>query len=546
MDEAINSLGRSIENLSRELQSSEERFRDVINRLADAVIIVDRGGIVRFANRAAQMYFDRHADELIGAAFGFPVLEEETTEIDLIRRGGQVTVAEMRVVAVEWEGEEAHLASLRDITDRKRSEAQRAELIREQAARAEAEAAGRRFSFLAQASALLADSLNYEAALGRLARLAVPFFADYCAIDLLEKDGFIREVASALSDASLAAQTPRLRERFAHGHGTDHGAANVIRTGTPEMAEQISDAAVAGDGRDDRLRLMRSLGMKSYIIVPMHARGRTLGAISFAASDRRYTRADLSLAEDLAGRAALSIDNARLYLQAQKANRLKDEFLATISHELRTPLTSVMGWVKMMRTGRLDDESFDYALDAIERNARGQAQIISDILDVSDIIHGKLRLNVRQIGLREFIEPALESIRPAAQAKEIALELKIEDPNLQISGDPDRLQQAVWNLASNAVKFTPKGGRVLIKATREGDEAEVSVSDTGQGIDTNFLPHVFDRFRQADSSITREHGGLGLGLALVRHLVEMHGGTVRAESDGEGRGARFTIRLPFK
>jgi signal transduction histidine kinase len=278
----------------------------------------------------------------------------------------------------------------------------------------------------------------------------------------------------------------------------------------------------------------------------MHARGRTLGAITLAASAHRYTGADLSLAEDLAGRAALSIDNARLYLQAQKANRLKDEFLATLSHELRTPLTSVMGWVKMMRTGRLDDESIDYALDAIERNARGQAQIISDILDVSDIVHGKLRLNVRQVSLREFIEPALESIRPAAQAKEIALELNIDDSDLRISGDPDRLQQALWNLVSNAIKFTPKGGRVLIEGAREGDEVEVSVSDTGQGIDADFLPHVFDRFRQADSSITREHGGLGLGLALVRHLVEMHGGTARAESDGQGRGARFIIRLPLK
>jgi signal transduction histidine kinase len=137
-------------------------------------------------------------------------------------------------------------------------------------------------------------------------------------------------------------------------------------------------------------------------------------------------------------------------------------------------------------------------------------------------------------------------MRPAAEAKQIALELKIEDPNLQISGDPDRLHQAVWNLVSNAIKFTPRGGRVLIKAAREGDEAEISVSDTGQGIDIGFLPHVFDRFRQADSSITREHGGLGLGLALVRHLIEMHGGTARAESDGQGLGARFTIRLPLK
>ena len=337
-----------------------------------------------------------------------------------------------------------------------------------------------------------------------------------------------------------------MREQFNRDPGTDFGGAKVIRSGKPEMVEQVSEAYSSDDASDGQLRLMRALGMKSYVIVPMLARGRTLGAISFAASDRRYTQGDIALAEDLARRAALSIDNARLYIQAQKANRLKDEFLATLSHELRTPLTSVIGWVQMLRTGRLDGEAFDYALDAIERNAKGQAQIISDILDVSDIVRGKLRLKIKQISPHEFIEPAIASIRPAAEAKEIAVEVMIDESIGQISGDPDRLQQALWNLASNAVKFTPKGGRVIVEASRRGGDLEVSITDTGQGIESGFLPHVFDRFRQADSSSTREHGGLGLGLALVRHLAEMHGGTARAESEGAGRGARFTIRLPLK
>lgn len=231
--------------------------------------------------------------------------------------------------------------------------------------------------------------------------------------------------------------------------------------------------------------------------------------------------------------------------EAEAANRTKDEFLATVSHELRTPLNAVLGWVRMLRMGKLDEAAVTRALETIERNAKAQAQLIEDLLDVSRIISGKLRLDVRPIDLASVIEAAIDSIRPAIDAKAIRL-LTVLDPKASpVSGDAGRLQQVVWNLLSNAIKFTPKGGRVQVRLERINSHVEIIVSDTGAGISPEFLPHVFDRFRQADGSLTRSHGGLGLGLAIVRHLVETHGGIVWAESEGVGRGSIFTVQLPL-
>lgn len=230
--------------------------------------------------------------------------------------------------------------------------------------------------------------------------------------------------------------------------------------------------------------------------------------------------------------------------EAETANRMKDEFLATLSHELRTPLTAMLGWARLLRSGELDTDTAARAVETIESNARLQAQLIEDLLDVSRIILGKLPLGVRPVELALVTEAALDAVRPAAAAKSIRL-VRILDPATGlVSGDPDRLQQVVWNLLSNAVKFTPAKGQVEIRLERVGRFAQITVNDTGKGISTEFLPFVFDRFRQADSSSTRAHGGLGLGLALVRHLVELHGGSVHAASAGEGKGATFSVQLP--
>ncbi|HEX8173516.1 MAG TPA: PAS domain S-box protein [Pyrinomonadaceae bacterium] len=231
--------------------------------------------------------------------------------------------------------------------------------------------------------------------------------------------------------------------------------------------------------------------------------------------------------------------------EAEEANRLKDEFLATLSHELRTPLTAMLGWTRMLRTRMLDEDTARHALETIERNVRSQTQLIEDLLDVSRIITGKLGLETRPVELASVIEAAMDSVQPAAEAKEIVLERQLDPTAGPVLGDPARLQQVVWNLLSNAVKFTPKGGRVRVSLGRRDSYAAVSVADTGIGISREFLPYVFDRFRQADSSSTRSHGGLGLGLAIVRHLVELHGGAVEAESHGAQRGASFTVKLPL-
>jgi CheY-like chemotaxis protein/two-component sensor histidine kinase len=240
----------------------------------------------------------------------------------------------------------------------------------------------------------------------------------------------------------------------------------------------------------------------------------------------------------------MAIDNAHAYRRATEANRLKDDFLATLSHELRTPLNAVLGYAKMLNMNMLEPSRQAHAVSVIERNASALKQIIEDVLDISRIVSGKLRLNVQPVDLADIVKMATATIGPASEAKNIRLQ-SILDPRVPpISGDPDRLQQIVWNLLSNAVKFTPKGGRVQIHLQRVNSHVEIVVSDTGRGISPDFAPHLFERFRQADSAFSREHGGLGLGLAIVRELVELHGGTVRASSEGLGLGATFTVELP--
>ncbi|MGI9065809.1 MAG: hybrid sensor histidine kinase/response regulator [Pyrinomonadaceae bacterium] len=231
--------------------------------------------------------------------------------------------------------------------------------------------------------------------------------------------------------------------------------------------------------------------------------------------------------------------------EAETANRMKDEFLATVSHELRTPLNAIIGWSHLLRGGSLDKATASRALETIDRNAKVQAQLIEDILDVSRMITGKLRLNNEPVDIASVINAAIDSVQLAVDSKDIELEVTLDPSARHTLGDSSRLQQVVWNLLSNAIKFTPSGGRIEVKVKRAGRNLKIRVSDSGQGIGPDFLPFIFERFRQADGTTTRQHGGLGLGLAIVRHLVELHGGTITAESAGEGRGSTFIIKLPL-
>jgi signal transduction histidine kinase/CHASE1-domain containing sensor protein/ActR/RegA family two-component response regulator len=292
---------------------------------------------------------------------------------------------------------------------------------------------------------------------------------------------------------------------------------------------------------------------ESSMAVPMAVMGRIIGTIEVQSYQPSAYRPEHVTAMGMAANlTAVAIENVRLLKlertareAAEESNRLKDEFLATVSHELRTPLTAILGWSRLIEGGTLDAAVTHQAVETIGRNAKAQAQIIDDILDVSRIITGNLYLDLNPLDVKPIVENAINVVRQTADAKGIRIETQFEPSPAMISGDANRLQQVVWNLLSNAVKFTNSGGRVCVKVSRVGAAAQISVSDSGQGISKEFLPFVFDRFRQADSTTTRQHGGLGLGLAIARHLVEIHGGTISADSKGEGGGATFTIRLPL-
>jgi signal transduction histidine kinase/CheY-like chemotaxis protein/CHASE3 domain sensor protein len=410
------------------------------------------------------------------------------------------------------------------------------------AAHLEREDEARRWLMLSRAGEALVSSLDYEATLATVARLAVPALADWCAVDLLEPGGLTpRRVAVAHVDENKVRLAHELEERYPPDADATTGVPAVIRTGKSELYSEIPRELLDRAARDDEhRRLIHELRLESAMIVPLQVRGRTLGAISFVHADsgRRYGPADLSFAEDFARRAAMAIENSL-------ANRAKDEFLATVSHELRTPLSAILGSASLLLRRQLPPE-LHKGIARIERNARLQAKLIEDVLDISRIIAGKLVLNLGPANLAEIIEAAVETIAPAALEKGVSITADVPPSELAIVADADRLQQVVWNLLSNAVKFTPRGGAVTVTAGHEGSSLWVRVDDTGEGIRPSALPLLFEPFRQADASTTRRHGGLGLGLAIVRQVVRAHGGAVEAASPGEGRGASFTVTLPAR
>jgi len=415
-------------------------------------------------------------------------------------------------------------------------------------AREAADSARRQATFLAEAGAVLSSSLDYEETLRAVAQLAVPTIADWCAVDILGDRGELQRIAVAHVDPKKVEYARTLQQQYAADPNAAGGVHEVIRTGKPAYMSRIPMALLEAAAQDEeQLRIIRELNLTSYMCVPLAVRGRTIGTITFvsAESAREYSDADLRFARELAARSSLAIDNARAYERANEASRLKDEFLATLSHELRTPLNAVLGYSRMMRTQTIAAEKAKTAWDVVERNATALKQIIEDVLDVSRIVAGRLRLNVEPVDLPAILHEAIATVMPAADAKGVRVETVIEPLTAPISGDASRLQQIVWNLLSNAIKFTPRGGKVQVRLARVNSHVEVIVSDTGRGIAADFIPYVFERFRQADASFSREHGGLGLGLAIAKQLAELHGGTITASSDGPGAGATFTVTLPL-
>jgi signal transduction histidine kinase/CheY-like chemotaxis protein len=403
-------------------------------------------------------------------------------------------------------------------------------------------------SLLAELSHLIASNMNYESTLKEVAHLLVTNLADICFIDLLTKDHKLHRVATKHANPQMEELLSNSGRFVPPKNLKDHPITKALTNSRPVTLTSITEEDLQQMAMSvDHLRFLHDLKLSSLVAVPLIARGQTLGALTLGrlSPGSNFSPQEIQLFSEIASRIALSLQNAQLYRETEEASRLKDEFLATVSHELRTPLTAILGWSRMLKSGRIDPDTFSRALDTIERNAQAQSQLIEDLLDISRIVSGKLRLDVQTIEPLPVIEAAIDSIRPAANAKNIRIKTVLNPDAGPIFADPSRLQQIIWNLLINSVKFTPKEGRIEILLLRVGSNVKITVTDTGRGIDPDFLPFVFDRFRQADSRSTRKQGGLGLGLSIVKHLVELHGGIVEVESEGLGKGATFIVTLPL-
>ncbi len=413
----------------------------------------------------------------------------------------------------------------------------------------------RTLDLLARAGNALAGPLDVHARIAALVRLVVPELGDFCGVYLVDAHGDVQLAEAAAVDPE---HIRIARQRIARlgASAATHRVTEVVRSGRSLFCPVVTEAdhaAMAVDAED--FAALRRKGTTSWLCVPLPASGRVLGAFALgrSGSARTYDEADLALAEDLGRRAAVGVDNAQLFELAERerrcaeeAGRLKDEFLANLNHELRTPLTAILGWARMLRTHTLPEEKRTRALEKIERNGILQAKLIEDLLDASRILVQSLELEIASVDVALVVETEVAALRPDADAKRLALSATISPAVGIVQADERRLRQIVEKLLSNAIKFTPPGGSIAVYAEPESapEGMRITVTDTGAGIPAAFLPHVFDRFRQADGSTSRAHGGLGLGLAIAHHLVGLHGGTIEAHSEGEGRGATFVVRIP--
>jgi signal transduction histidine kinase/DNA-binding response OmpR family regulator len=474
-------------------------------------------------------------------------LEEETRQ----RRVAEEKVRrlnadlERRVAQRTAELQAANRGLEAEVAERRRVEEERTALLeRERAARAEAEAAQRRLAFLNEASTLLSASLEYRETLQSVARLAVPYLGDFCVVDLLEPEGHARRVAVAHVDPQKEAL---LRELPGLYQGAPpRPAGRALETGRSELVAEIPDRNGAEGVSSEHAEAFRELAPKSCLAVPLVARGTTLGVMSFCAGEpNRYGPAEQALAEDLARHASAAIDNARLFEAVQEAGRRKDEFLAMLAHELRTPLAAISNADYVL--GGLepsDDERAARLRGIVSRQTRHLARLVDDLLDISRITRGKIELRKEPMDLAAVVQRAADAAAPFITLRRQELSVGLPPEPLWLEADPTRVEQVLSNLLHNASKYSDAGARIAITLEREGDTAFVRVSDTGMGIPPALLPRVFDLFAQAERTPDRSQGGLGIGLALVRSLVRLHGGEVSASSEGVGKGSEFTVRLP--
>lgn len=545
---AANQASTWIQRKNAERALSEETAfrRGIENSMAAGVASVDVTGRQTYVNRALAAMVGWDASELVGATPPFVYWAPEDYgrtqealqqvmsgrlppggfDLRFRRKNEERFDAQVLVSPLEQSGTTAgYLACVYDVTER----------------RAQQRAA----SFLSEASEVLSRSLDYEQTLKSISELAVPRLADWCFVDVVESGGSFRRIAIAHADPADAA----LAKRFMRSYGPIGNVAGISETlaeGRTVVMNEVTDDLVNTIARDDDHReALLALAARCYVSVPLTSRGTTFGVITFIGTEskQQFEPRDVALLEELARRAAVAADNSRLYTQAQEANRAKDEFLANVSHELRTPMTAIMGWAHLLQVSDLNQADVRVGIETIRQSAQAQAKLIDDLLDVSRIVSGKLNLSVRPVDVAGIARQAAATIRTAAAAKRQQLNLDVREMPAIVIGDGERLQQVFWNLLSNAVKFTPPGGSIGMTVAKSGDSIVVRVSDSGDGIPAEFLPLVFDRFRQLGKA-QQSRSGLGIGLAIAKELVEMHGGSIRAESGGERRGSTFTVVLP--
>ena len=397
--------------------------------------------------------------------------------------------------------------------------------------------------FLADASAELAQLRDPESTLRRVTNLAVPDFADWCAVDLVEPDGSLRRLSVAHEDPQKVQLAYELNERYPSDPDAGAGPRHVLRTGVAERVQQIPQDMLRQLARDEHhLQILLDLGLESYLCVPLIVQERVFGVLTFALAEsgRRYSAQDQKMAEDLAHRAAIAIDNARLYAELKEADRRKNEFLAMLAHELRNPLAPIRGGLDLLEMEGRDDETLRLMREQVEH----LVHLVDDLLDVSRIMRGRISLRKEPVELSQSMHRAVEMTRSLFQTQRHHLEVVLPDQPVWVLGDAVRLTQILINLLNNAAKYTDPGGTISLKARRLNDHVELRVRDNGLGIDGELLPRIFDLFIQADRTLDRSQGGLGIGLTLVRNLVALHGGTVSASSPGIGQGSEFLVTLP--
>jgi len=544
------------------VKESEERYRELVENANDIVFTLDLEGNVTSVNKAVESITGYSQAELLGmnmSEFLTPgstesarrmterklAGEERTSyEVDVRAKDGGTFTLEISSRLTIHQGKPVGVQGVaRDITTRRQAE--EALRLADQRALSEYERLLEKVAKLAQTLGTARDLGGIFRGLKEFALLSVP--CDGLFVSLYDSIRDVRTACYGWGDGQEidTSELPPMPVNFTGPNSRAVRTNQVIIT-NDYMKETLGHPAVLV-GPDNGLRPQSSLS------APMAVMGRIVGTIEVQSYKKAAYREEHGTAMRLAANlAAVAIENVRLLereiiarASAEESNRLKDEFLATVSHELRTPLTAILGWSRMLQGGSLETDMATRAIETIKRNAKVQAQIIDDILDVSRIITGNLYLELHPIELPPVLESAINVVRPTAEAKGIQIEVDFEPEPAAVSGDSNRLQQVFWNLLSNAVKFTPAGGKVTVHLRHVDSEVEIEVADTGQGITSEFLPFVFDRFRQADSTSTRQHGGLGLGLAIARHLIEIHGGSIEARSHGEGQGATLTVRLPL-